>query len=68
MTIKPVSDDDIRERLKSYIRKRELTQVEFARMCVISPQYVSDILTGRRDTPNDVAQIVGYRRGWVRLP
>jgi transcriptional regulator with XRE-family HTH domain len=54
------------ERLQSYLRQaidsEGLTQAAFAEKFGFSPQYLGDVLNGRRDPGDKILNAIGYER------
>ena len=52
--------EDIREMLREAIKKAG-NQKRWAELAGVSPQYVSDVLKGRREPGESIAKMFGYK-------
>ena len=56
-----ITEEEARALIRKMVEEEE-TQDKAAKKLKISPAYLSDILHGRRDVSDSIAQMLGYRK------
>ena len=60
-----MKNEDVIELLKKHLKDR--TQLDFARDLDISPQFLNDLLRGRRDPSEKILTYLGLRRAIIKV-
>lgn len=61
--IKQFKEEDLLKELRGFIAKpKGITQSELARRLAFSPSFINDVLNGRRDMTEALANALGYTR------
>lgn len=67
-TVPVLTEPEMLERIKEKATGYKGAQIEFAAECNCSPQYINDIVHGRRVVTDAVSVPLGYRRVVIFVP